>query len=549
MSLLAGLGLFLLGMTLLTDGLKSLAGAALRSILTRLVAGPVSGVGWGALFTTLVQSSTATTLTTIGFVSAGLLTFTQAVGVIFGANLGTTSTGWIVSQLGFKVSLGSITPPIVLAGVLLRLLTRRRWKSVGDALAGFGLLFIGLDLLQHGMAAVAERLDPASLPGYEGAGGLWERLILVGFGFIMTMMMQSSSASMATTLAAVVSGAIGYDQAAALIIGSNLGNTPTAAVASIGAPVAAKRAALAHILFNATTAAVAFVALPLLLGAVNAICHSLDADDTTTRLALFHTMFNVLGVAMLLPVVGSFSKLIMRIIPEHERSATRYVGEALEAVGPVAVEAARRSLAQVLAETAGRAVEILASGRHAAGAEAQLLSAERSIEEVQRFVHKLTGGEMSTAEVRRHEALMHAIDHISRLIDALHKPQLWSLSKDHVIRNAAGTLRDALAALAGCAESEDGSAGQVFTEAGERLGRVSRELATMRKTERRAALADVATGRLEPNAAVARVDALLWVDTVAYHAWRAVRHLDSQPLVKEESDEFSGDKESSRLSE
>src|SRR5690606_14694255 len=191
---------------------------ALRSILTRFVSGPVSGVGWGALVTALVQSSTATTLTTVGFVSAGLLTFTQAVGVIFGANLGTTSTGWIVSQLGFKISLGAISPPLVLLGVAMRLLGRGRLAHAGMAVAGFGLLFIGIDMLQDGMGGLSSRVSPADMPGTVESG-LVARLILVVAGCIMTIIVQSSSAAMATTLAAVASGAIGLEQAAALIVG------------------------------------------------------------------------------------------------------------------------------------------------------------------------------------------------------------------------------------------------------------------------------------------------------------------------------------------
>ncbi|NUQ49198.1 MAG: Na/Pi symporter, partial [Phycisphaerae bacterium] len=189
-ALLGGLGLFLLGMVLLTDGLKALAGDALRRILTRMVAGPVSGIGWGALITAVVQSSHATTLATVGFVSAGLLSFSQAVGVVFGANLGTTSTGWIVSQLGFKVSLGAFSSPLVLIGVLLRLLSHGRAAHFGAALCGFGLLFIGIDLLQGGMTAVSGHLSPGDLPG--AGAGLAGRAALVGLGFIMTILTQSS---------------------------------------------------------------------------------------------------------------------------------------------------------------------------------------------------------------------------------------------------------------------------------------------------------------------------------------------------------------------
>jgi len=240
--MLGGIGLFLLGMILMTDGLKTAAGNALRKALARFTGGPLSALLSGATLTALVQSSSATTLATIGFVSAGILTFEQAVGVVFGANLGTTSTGWLVSLLGFKVSIAAFALPMVGAGALANLLGRGRWRAAGLAVAGFGLIFVGIDQLQVGMAGLATRLDPSMLPGDNLAG----RLALVGLGVLMTVVMQSSSAAVATTLAALHAGTIGLDHAAALVIGQNVGTTVTAGLAAIGASTAARRTALAH---------------------------------------------------------------------------------------------------------------------------------------------------------------------------------------------------------------------------------------------------------------------------------------------------------------
>ncbi len=195
MSTLGGIGLFLLGMVLLTDGIKTLAGTALREILKRFIRGPVSGMITGTGLTAILQSSSATMLTTIGFVSAGLITFPQAIGVIFGANLGTTSTGWIVSILGFKLSIGAAALPMIFAGALMRLLLRGRGASLGTAAAGFGLLFLGIAMMQDGMGGLSERIDVTGFTG-EGIPGV---LLLVGVGIIMTMVMQSSSAAMAPT--------------------------------------------------------------------------------------------------------------------------------------------------------------------------------------------------------------------------------------------------------------------------------------------------------------------------------------------------------------
>ncbi|MFP5380591.1 MAG: Na/Pi symporter, partial [Vicinamibacteria bacterium] len=179
----------------------------------------------GAGITALVQSSSATTLATIGFVSAGLLSLPNAIGVVIGANIGTTATGWLVSLLGLKLSIGKIAMPLIGVGALLRLLARERLAQAGLALAGFGVIFVGIDALQAGMAALAGRVDPAQFP----VAGLAGRLLLVLLGVLMTVIMQSSSAAVATTLTALSGGAITLDQAAALVIGQNVGTTVTAA--------------------------------------------------------------------------------------------------------------------------------------------------------------------------------------------------------------------------------------------------------------------------------------------------------------------------------
>lgn len=538
-SLLGGLGLFLLGMVLLTDGLKALAGEALRGILTRFVSGPATGVAWGALVTALVQSSTATTLATVGFVSAGLLTFPQAVGVIFGANLGTTSTGWIVSQLGFKVSLGAVSPPLVLLGVVLRLLSRGRTAHAGTALAGFGLLFIGIDMLQGGMGALAARLSPGDLPGAGGDSGLAGRAILTGFGALMTVVMQSSSASMATTLAAVASGAINLEQAAAMLIGQNIGTTPTAVAAAMGAPAAAKRTALAHVLFNGLTAVVAFLALPWMLAAIEFLLGADETTDAPTVLAAFHTFFNVLGVAILLPLTGPFAALITRIVPERSPRSIRFLAPAVAEVGPIALEAARRAVAEVVAAAAHAADRVLRRRGLDVHSRDELTEADRALGDVRRFVHRLAQGALEPHEVEHHAALLHACDHAARLIDALRDlPANGDAPlEDPVVRRACEEIDELIARVASTGEYDvkgarpagTRPAAELVPEMAPAAETASLAIAAMRKDERRAALAAAAGGDLDPDVAVARVDTLLWLDRVAYHLWRAAHHLRATP--------------------
>ncbi len=208
-SILGGLGLFLLGMAVMTDGLRALAGSALASMLARAASTPARGAFWGAVATLIVQSSSATTMTTIGLVSAGLLTFPQALGVVFGANIGSTGTGWLVALLGVKVSLNAAAMPLVFLGALMRLLGRGKWTGAGSAIAGFALLLIGLTVLQEGMAGLATRINPADLPGvWDGWAGVLGVLQLVLAGIVMTTVMQSSSVAVAATLSALYAGAI-----------------------------------------------------------------------------------------------------------------------------------------------------------------------------------------------------------------------------------------------------------------------------------------------------------------------------------------------------
>ena len=299
-SVLGGIGLFLLGMTIMTDGLKGLAGSSLRAVLGKAAATPWSGALWGALVTLLVQSSSATTMTTIGLVSAGLLTFPQGLGLVFGANVGTTGTGWLVALIGVRVSLSSYALPMIFVGALAKLMGKGRLAAAGASLAGFALVLYGLTTLQQGMGGVAAQMQPSDLPavlGMPGVAGLsgWLGLLaLVVVGAVMTTVMQSSTAAIAVTLSAFYAGAIGLEQGCALIIGQNIGTATSSAMAAIGASATAKRLALAYVLFKIIAAAIAIASFPF---AMPLIRRAAEHVDGVSLLAAYHTAFNVVGVA------------------------------------------------------------------------------------------------------------------------------------------------------------------------------------------------------------------------------------------------------------
>lgn len=343
---LGGLAMFLLAMRLMTEGLTLFAGSRLKQLLGNWTSTPWRGVGVGILVTGLVQSSSAVTIATIGFVNAGILSLRQAMGVIFGTNVGTTMTAWLVSLVGFGFKIDALALPILVIGVVLRLLaSSTRWKGLGDALTGFGLFFLGLDLLKDAFEGIA-----TSFSANLGASGStnWAGMILIGF--VATLLTQSSSAAIAIILTASAGGVIGFEGAAAAVIGANLGTTSTAALATLKATPAAKRLALSHIGFNLITGIVALCLLPLMLGLVNLLGDMLDIERSPTALlALFHTLFNLLGVIIMLPLSGRFATLLERLFhsAEEDMGRPRYLDATLGGTPALAVSALKQELGRM----------------------------------------------------------------------------------------------------------------------------------------------------------------------------------------------------------
>lgn len=513
--LLGGFGLFLLGMILLTDGLKEAAGEALRGLLVRFTGGRMRALLSGAAITALLQSSTATVLMTIGFVSAGLIAFPAAIAVVFGANIGTTSTGWIVALLGLKLSVGTAALPLVALGAVLRLLTRDRIAAGGLALAGFGLIFVGIDLLQLGMQGVAERFDPASFP----SGSVGSRLLLVLIGFAMTVVMQSSSAAVAATLTALHSGAVGLEQAAALVVGQNIGTTLTAALAAIGASVPARRTAAAHILFNIITGLIAFGLIGQVLRLETALWPGGGMPDPALLIAAFHTTFNVLGLLVLLPFSRQFANLVIRIAPDRGPDFTRHLDPTVARVPAVAGEAARRVAMDVAAELIGIFRQMLGQPRRTAAMTALIDRADAGLDEVRRFLG--TAGSPGDAEQTEHYlSVLHAVEHLERLIERLREwPEPPAIGPDY--RTASASAPSVL----GRAEAWLREPAEDAAETVAACSDLSQRVAAQRRAQRENDLRAAAAGRLDPDVTLRRLDAMRWLDSAIYHAWRALHHI------------------------
>jgi len=354
-----GIGLFLLGMRLMTDGLKIAAGDTLRQILATATRSRWRGLLSGVLITTMVQSSSAVIFATVGFVNAGLLTLSQAIGVIYGSNLGTTLTSWIVALLGFNVNLQAVAMPGIGVGMGLWVaFGSRHWGALGQALAGLGLFFLGIDVLKESFADVG---DAGALASWAGRGIL-SLLLFVAIGMLLTVLMQSSSAALAVTLTAAAGGLIPFAAAAAMVIGANVGTTSTAAFAAIGATAPARRAAMAHVAFNAITALAAFLSLPVLLWLVGLLGDVMGTGgQIAVLLAIFHTLTKAMGVALMWPLTPWLVRHLERRFrsTEEDESLPRHLDRNVQAAPTLALDALALELHRMNATARGLAAAAL----------------------------------------------------------------------------------------------------------------------------------------------------------------------------------------------
>jgi phosphate:Na+ symporter len=308
--LIGSLGLFLLGMWLLTEGLKMAGGKALETLLSEWTSTRLRALGSGVLITALVQSSSAVTVATIGFVNASLMSFGQAVWVVFGSNVGTTFTAWIVTFFGFSVNISAVTFPLIGIGAGMRIfVTNDRLRALGMALAGFGLLFMGINELNENFADYAHDINIQASLSSTAHPTYWALLIGIG----MTIITQSSSAAIAIILTAVASGVADVPIAAAAVIGANVGTTSTALFASLGASANAKRLAWAHVGFNLLTATVALLILPGFISLMTLFLDEISlSGNIVLVLAIFHTCFNLLGVILMWPLEPHMTRWLLR---------------------------------------------------------------------------------------------------------------------------------------------------------------------------------------------------------------------------------------------
>ncbi|KPQ08154.1 MAG: phosphate:Na+ symporter [Rhodobacteraceae bacterium HLUCCA12] len=519
--LLGGIGLFLYGMQALTAELQVIASDRARAVIQRFARRPLSGLAAGAGVTALVQSSSATMVMTLGFVGAGILSFSQSLGIVLGANIGTTFTGWAVMVLGINVNLGTLAFPALFLAGLGRILLSGPAARIGGVVAGLCLILIGIDLMQDGMTAFDGVLDPRSLPSDTLAG----RLQLLVLGMAATVVTQSSSAGVAATLVLLSAGHVAFGQAAALVIGMSVGTTFTGILASLGGNAAMRRTALAHLTFNLIQGAVALVLLDLATRGADPV---FDMIGGPLALVVFHTGFTVLGAAVFLPVIAPMARFVEWLVPEKALAIEhdldpRFLSDPAAALD-VALAGTRRQIAGLFGDL-GAAL----APSPPAGVGPDIAAQTRTADAIGNYLTQIALSEQDPRRRQRFGELMALLDHMRRLIHRATQRDRIALALTEaslcretryfgaILRRIARHEAEFVAGDAAIAQDHAASLSRLhqrLTRAQDRLSR--REDALRRR---------VLSSRATPPRLFAITDAMRWLRRSAAHAERVLHHL------------------------
>ncbi|WP_231597882.1 MULTISPECIES: Na/Pi cotransporter family protein [unclassified Synechococcus] len=520
-------------MSVLTENLRNLAGAQLRTALLRFTRTPLSGAVTGAVATALLQSSSATTVTTVGFVGAGLIRFPDSLGIIFGANLGSTALGWLVALLGIRWSLGRALLPLILVGALLRIFGRGRWAVIGFALAGFGLLFLGLDGIKAAMAGQGLLLDPTRFDGSHWLG----RLQLVALGLVTTVITQSSAAGVASTLMALAAGGLDLGQAGALVVGMDVGSSVSAVVAALGSSISARRTGMAHLCFNLLSALVGLILLNPVVWFWQEIWPQRLAAEPEFALTSFHSGFNLLGVALALPFTGAFAHLIRALVPSGPRSWADALDQAPPDDAHLAIDQARRAVEQELREL----LELLRRSLGGAGPPAaaqppprlphQLANLQADLDRTETYLDQIHLDHLERHSGQRLIHLLHGLDHLQRLHERCEEEpdRLATLIGSSQLAEERQQFAALLDAVVLRAVQHD------WAGISSASGALVRTLASQEHHCRHQVMQEVALGHLDVEEGTRELEAMRWLERVCLHIERIGHHLDHAGPVPQDT--------------
>ncbi len=518
---LGGLGLFLLGMIVMTDGLRGLAADRIRSALMRFTRTPVSGALTGTCCTALLQSSSATTVAIVGFVGAELMSFPNALGVVFGANIGTTVTGWMVALLGFKLKLSLLVLPLIFIGALMRLFAAQRIASSGLALAGFGLIFVGISQMQEGMAGLQTFISFEQLAGDTLIG----RLQLLGLGLLFTLVTQSSSAGVASTLTALYAGMVNFDQAAALVIGMDIGTTVTTLFATIGGSLEARRTGVSHVIYNLLTG---FGAL-LLITPYSQLWEWLAPGQLLANaeigLVAFHTGFNVLGVLLALPFTAQFSRFIIRLLPASGSIYARLLDDALLPQTKLALNAVQRAIQLQLPLLLNHINAIL--GDHQHGLRTDLTALQTSLNETHHYLDRIHLSQPENPDWRRLVAMIHSLDHLQRLHERCEEEEdrAQSVSLSTLLQQQRQELISSNSEIV--QHIQGGQWQQALARARATRQMIEHSAEQLRQT----VIAEIGHGSIDVAKGTDSLEGIRWLRRVSHHCDRITYHLEQAVLL------------------
>lgn len=341
--IIAGIAIFLMGMVFMEDGFKLFSGGMLERVLEKSTSSVVKAIGTGFIVTSIIQSSSLLTVIVISFLSAELISLSGAIGVVFGSNIGTTATAWIVSSFGVKIDIAQYALPIIIFGVIFRFNENKSYQGLGNILVGLGFVFLGIGYMKDGFESIKDGIDLASyaMDGYLGI------LVYVFLGIVSTVIIQSSSATMALVITALAAGQIEYFNALELAIGANVGTTVTAIIGSLSSNANGKRLAVAHLIFNLVTGVIAIIFIYQLASFVTGLSSfiGIGTTDYSMQLALFHTVFNVIGVLVVSPFTHVLVRFLeVRFVEETDSDKARYLDSVVINSPEAAIEAVKKEI-------------------------------------------------------------------------------------------------------------------------------------------------------------------------------------------------------------
>ena len=452
---LGGLALFLFGMRVMSEGLQKVAGDRMRQILGVMTSNRFAGVGTGVTVTCAIQSSSATTVMLVGFVSAGLLTLEQSVGVVMGANIGTTITGWLVAIVGFKIKISVMALPCIAVGFFARFTGNRKVVDWGEVLLGFGVLFLGLEFMKDAVTTLKEAPAIMEWMASTSASSLTSRFGAVIVGAVVTMVVQSSSATMAIAMTLAAEGIIDIHTACALVLGDNIGTTITANLAAIGTSATAKRTARVHLLFNllgATWGVLLFVPFMSLVeyfvpGALEPGASKLVL---ATYVAAYHSAFNVTNTLLFLPFTNQLAWLSKRLVHSSEvpeEPILRFLDVKLMDSAPMALHAARNELLHMIQTVETMLSHVINLLQHPGEKLGEIAEEVHRLEtktdmlerEITRYLVQIVRLDTSSEQSTEIAGILNAVNDVERMGD--HCESITKLARKRSLRRQ-GPLRD-----------------------------------------------------------------------------------------------------------